>query len=543
MEHQGTLSLLNQKVDLLKNDIQEIIDNIKSEKNVEKKSKLQENKNAYLEELDTTLSQIKQNQKEEKKKLNLKNEIRKTIRANDSMKYYSVKNKHNSIQLMQEQKDNREKARDVFEKKSKLRIDYNNLEKEYDCGEYPAFLFFSKEINDKYKLCPFIDLNENTLKDRKKWLSETFDKGELYFNLYNKLINKKTLNILLSSKKNIELYFEEIHSTLDYTNQKSLEKIYEYINEYKVASVKTKKLKEKFNIIINNTSVIVKNSNFKVNEFLSLYHDIVVPVNIIVDTNTDKSKINNITTLGISRLYDEHLEDYFEVKNDIENANKFIINTINNLNQELYDHLYKKSIDKKNVRQTGKYFKKWSELSQPEKIDRFESYAEYFPRKYLLEPGIITEELQILNLINELKLLITIDGIERIKYKNLKWNVTGGVIENINCLKYNDTEHKFFLTIEKEIIKNMATVKKASSIRTILNKDTNKIINEELMTHLIVAKKQKKLKEENIKNLKDKFLEKIKEKLKLKRIMVNDRVEINQKFDEIYNLIIYSDYS
>lgn len=543
MEHQGTLSLLNQKVDLLKNDIQEIIDNIKSEKNVEKKSKLQENKNAYLEELDTTLSQIKQNQKEEKKKLNLKNEIRKTIRANDSMKYYSVKNKHNSIQLMQEQKDNREKARDVFEKKSKLRIDYNNLEKEYDCGEYPAFLFFSKEINDKYKLCPFIDLNENTLKDRKKWLSETFDKGELYFNLYNKLINKKTLNILLSSKKNIELYFEEIHSTLDYTNQKSLEKIYEYINEYKVASVKTKKLKEKFNIIINNTSVIVKNSNFKVNEFLSLYHDIVVPVNIIVDTNTDKSKINNITTLGISRLYDEHLEDYFKVKNDIENANKFIINTINNLNQELYDHLYKKSIDKKNVRQTGKYFKKWSELSQPEKIDRFESYAEYFPRKYLLEPGIITEELQILNLINELKLLITIDGIERIKYKNLKWNVTGGVIENINCLKYNDTEHKFFLTIEKEIIKNMATVKKASSIRTILNKDTNKIINEELMTHLIVAKKQKKLKEENIKNLKDKFLEKIKEKLKLKRIMVNDRVEINQKFDEIYNLIIYSDYS
>lgn len=543
MEHQGTLSLLNQKVDLLKNDIQEIIDNIKSEKNVEKKSKLQENKNAYLEELDTTLSQIKQTQKEEKKKLNLKNEIRKTIRANDSMKYYSVKNKHNSIQLMQEQKDNREKARDVFEKKSKLRIDYNNLEKEYDCGEYPAFLFFSKEINDKYKLCPFIDLNENTLKDRKKWLSETFDKGELYFNLYNKLINKKTLNILLSSKKNIEIYFEEIHSTLDYTNQKSLEKIYEYINEYKVASVKTKKLKEKFNIIINNTSVIVKNSNFKVNEFLSLYHDIVVPVNIIVDTNTDKSKINNITTLGISRLYDEHLEDYFKVKNDIENANKFIVNTINNLNQELYDHLYKKSIDKKNVRQTGKYFKKWSELSQQEKIDRFESYAEYFPRKYLLEPGIITEELQILNLINELKLLITIDGIERIKYKNLKWNVTGGVIENINCLKYNDTEHKFFLTIEKEIIKNMATVKKASSIRTILNKDTNKIINEELMTHLIVAKKQKKLKEENIKNLKDKFLEKIKEKLKLKRIMVNDRVEINQKFDEIYNLIIYSDYS
>ena len=85
--------------------------------------------------------------------------------------------------------------------------------------------------------------------------------------------------------------------------------------------------------------------------------------------------------------------------------------------------------------------------------------------------------------------------------------------------------------------------KKASSIRTVLNKDTNKIINEELMKHLIVAKKHKKLKEEYIKDLKDKFLEKIKDKLKLKRIMINDRTEINKKFDEIYNIIFHADNS
>jgi hypothetical protein len=556
---QATISLLNQRVDLLKKDIQEIIDTIKLEKDSEKKSKLQERKSVYLEELDTTLSQIKQIQKEEKQKLNRENEIKRIIRTNDSMKYHSVKNKSNSIQLMQEQKDNREKAKEIFEKKSQLKQEYLDLEKEFKCEEYPAFLFFDRNIIDKYKLCPFIELNKSTLEDRKKWLSETFDKGELYFNLYNKLINKETLNILLSSKEDIEKYFEEIHSTLDAVcvsgqgtlddiNKKSLDKIHEYLKEYKVASVKTKKLKEKFNIIINNTSTIVKNTNLKVNEYLSLYYDIVIPINNIVDGTLKKTKENiinemEINSFGVNRLYDQHLEDYLKVKNDIENANKFVFNTVNNLNQELYDYLYNKSIEKKSIRQQGKYFKKWSELSKEEKIDRFESYAEYFPKKYLLEPGVITDNEQINILINELKILITSeDGFERIKYKNLKWNVTGGIIENISCLKYDDKTHKFFLTIEKEIIKNINTTKKASSIRTILNKDTNKIINEELMKHLIVAKKQKKLKEENIKDLKDKFLDKIKEKLKLKRIMLNDRSEINKKFDEIYNLIIYSEY-
>jgi len=549
MEHQATFSLLNQRVDLLKKDIQELIDTIKLEKDGEKKNKLQERKNVYLEELDTTLSQIKQIQKEEKQKLNRENEIKRIIRTNDSMKYHSVKNKSNSIQLMQEQKDNREKAKEIFEKKSQLKEEYLHLEKEFNCEEYPAFLFFDRNIIDKYKLCPFIELNENTLSNRKNWLNQTFDKGELYFNLYNKLINKEKLNILLSSKEDIEKYFDEIHTTLtlDETNKKSLEKIHEYLKEYKAATVKTKKLKEKFNIIINNTSTIVKNSNLKVNEYLSLYYDVVIPINNIVETKkTKESVINQMTTnsFEINRIYDQYLEDYLKVKNDIESANKFILNTVNNLNQELYDYLFDKSIERKIIKQEGKYRKKWSEMSKEEKIDRFESYAEYFPRKYLLESGVITDEEQIVNLINELKLLITSDdGFNRIKYKNLKWNVNCGIIENINCLKYDDKTHKLFLTIEKDIIKNTNTTKKASSIRTILNKDTNKIINEELMKHLIVAKKQKKLKEENIKDLKDKFLEKIKEKLKLKRVMLNDRTEINKKFNEIYNIIYNADSS
>ena len=108
MEQQATFSLLNQNVDLLKKDIQNIIDNIKLEKDHEKKIKLQERKSVYLEELDTTLSQIKQIQKEEKQKLNRENEIKKIIRTNDSIKYHSFKNKSNSVQLMQEQKDNRQ---------------------------------------------------------------------------------------------------------------------------------------------------------------------------------------------------------------------------------------------------------------------------------------------------------------------------------------------------------------------------------------------------------------------------------------------------
>jgi len=370
MDNRDSFCLLNKRVDLLKKDIQDIIDNYKSEKNLINKQSLQDQKNIYLEELDTILSQIKKIQKEDKQKLMSENQIKKIIRTNDSMKYHSVKNKSNSRELMQEQKDNRYKAKDIFDKKCKLKDDYHCLEKQYGCQDFPAFLFFYKEISDKYKLCPFIELNEITCENRKQWLLNTFDKGELYYNLYNKIINKDSLNILLSSKDDIERYFGEIHDTLDESSKKNLEKIKEYIDEYKSASIKTKKLKEKFNIIINNTSTIVKNSNFKVNEFLSLYYDIVIPVNNIVENEI------NIMTLGISRIYDDKLEQYIKVKNDIENATKFIFNSKNNLNQELYDHLYKKSIEKKNTKQVGKYFKKWSELSKEEKLDRLDAYSD-----------------------------------------------------------------------------------------------------------------------------------------------------------------------
>lgn len=543
-----TQQILNQKVDLLKKDIQELIDNYKLEKDSEKKIKLKDKKNIYLEELDTVLSQIKQIQKEEKRKSNNENEIKKIIRTNDSMKYHSLKNKPNAVQLMQEQKENREKAKNIFEKKLVLKEEYFQLEKELKCEEYPAFLFFDRNIIDKYKICPFIILNTETLENRKRWLLETFDKGKLYDDLYDNIINKKRLNETINQKENVEEFFEEVHNTLSEDNKKILDKIHEYLKEYNAATVKTKKLKEKFNVVINNTSTLVKVTDYKIHEYLSLYYKLVIPINEIANVKKDiilkqQELINNMNV----NIYNEKVDEYNKIKNDIESAKKFLLNTSNNLNQELYDYLYKKSNEKKIIRQHGKYFKKWSVMNKDEKIDRYESYADYFVKKYLVEANIITGTNLIEELTIKLKTLLTVDGFERIKYKNLKWNVTGGIIENIGCLKWEDDKKEFFLTVEKELQKKVidgtGTVKKISSIRTILNKDTNKIINEELMIHLILAKKQKKLKQENIKELKDLFLEKIKTKLKLKRIMINDRNEIYKKFDDIFNKIFNSNYS
>ena len=534
------LNILNQKVDLLKNNIQEIIDNCKIEHNLDIKKELCNKKNLYLEELDTTLSNIKQIKKEEKHKNNRESEIRKVIRHNDSMKYHSIRNKPNAVELMNEQKKNREKAKDVFDKQSELKKIYNNLEETLNCKEYPAFLFFHKSIIDKYTLCPFIELNDTSLDDRKKWLFDTVDKGEQYYNLYNKLINRNGLEVLILNKQDIELYFENINASLDEQDIKTLNKIHEYIKEYKSSPIKTKKLKEKFNVIINNSSIIVNNNNIKINEFLSMYYDLVIPVNDIIESKSLRK--TEMISFNISKIYDDKLDEYRQIREQIDNTKKFITNTVNNLNQELFDYIYKKSNEKKTIRQEGKYCRKWSKLLKEEKIDRFESYADYFIKKYILEPSIITDKIKILRLIDELKLLLTVDGFDKIKYKNLKWNPISGIIENINCLKYDEINQKFFLAIGKESIKNTGkeSIVKINSTRTIINKDTDKIINEELMKHLIVAKKDNRLDQENIKNLKDSFFDKIKEKLKLKRIMINDRNQVNKTFDTIYN-IIYND--
>jgi hypothetical protein len=532
------INILNQKITFLKNNIQEILDKCSKESNDEIIESLNIKKHEYMKDLEMAMGELKIH----KDKLKLDNEYKKVVRATSSIEYHRVKNKSNSTELLENLKQKREKAQRDYEKMQQIQEEYSKIEEQL-CKELPGFLFFHKDIIDTYGKCPYIIIDESTKERRQNWLDERQDNGQLYYQLYDKFILKKEHQILIEQRINFDDYFESIHN--DYLSESQLSLLNDIksnIQEYVSAPIKTKKLKDKFKIIVNNLSNLVLESELYINEYFSALYKMYIPVNSL-NKNKETMKVNNNGEF-ISKIYNDKIVEYKELLDKIDVSTRFIKNTINNLNTELYEHIYHiKYVKKKPINQTGKYFKKWSGLNDEEKLERYHSYVEYFIIKYLVEPNILENEEDIQKMKDTVKKLIQ-DDFKRIKFKDIKWNVKRGMIEQIRCLKFDEEKMSFYLT--KEIVKEATEKgksKKISSVRSILTKDTEKVINEELVIFLIATKKRKKLKVENIKELKDEFIEKLKDKLKFKRITLNDKIQVFKKFDEIYNVISNNDSS
>ena len=80
--------------------------------------------------------------------------------------------------------------------------------------------------------------------------------------------------------------------------------------------------------------------------------------------------------------------------------------------------------------------------------------------------------------------------------------------------------------------------KKINSIKTILTKQNEELINEEIIKYILLNIKNNIT--EELDNFKIEFIEVLKFKLKLKRITNNDKLLVNKKFDEIYSVIIHT---
>ena len=534
-------NLLNQKISLLKHDIQDIIDKCSKEIYTHILDNLQLKKQEYITELEDAMKELKI----VKDKNKLHQEYKKASRTVESLEYHRIKKKSNSNELMSELKHKREQAQEDFENMREIEEEYNTKEKELSIN-IPGFLFFFKDIVDMYGRCPHIKITDDIYQKRLDWLNSQSDKGALYFTIYDKIVNKIQYNILLEDKRKLEEYFLNLHQ--DYLTDSQYElfqNIQNNIIEYTNSSIKTKKLKDKFKIIVNNLSNLVVETGLNINEYIKEYHGLYIPLNINI-----KNESNNVLINGefISTLYDDKVLEYKSILEELDISHKFITNSTNNLKQELYQYLYKEKTTVKKIVtiQPGKFYKKWSSLTDDEKVDRYDCFAEFFINKYLVEPNLVTHD-KVDECICILKTLIK-DNFKRIKFKDIKWNTKRGIIEQIFCLKYDIEKLEFYITDEKvktDKPENAASSsekpKKISSVRTIVNKNSEKIINEELVIFMIQAKKNKKLKQDDIKTLKDNFIEKLKEKLHLKRVTVNDKIQIFKKFDDIYSVIINND--
>ena len=151
-------TLLGQKIKVLKNDLQNLLD----------KDNIDEYNNKK-QELESTL-----------KLLQSEKEIQKVQRHTDNMAYKQHPDKLESVKL------DRLLAKQKYDH-------LKEIEQEYYLNEsinVPGFLFFDKKILSNYGECPFIKFD---IDKRKEWLDNTADKGNLYYTLYEKVVNKNEL--------------------------------------------------------------------------------------------------------------------------------------------------------------------------------------------------------------------------------------------------------------------------------------------------------------------------------------------------------------
>ena len=522
---------LIKEIDILKNNIQEII----KSKDPDIIKQLDE----YLKQLDIAVKNLQQIKKE----ISKNKEIKKVQMTNDSIKYNGVKNKPNSRELMNEVKTNREKAQKNFEKIKDIENTYIESELKLELGNVPGSLFFYKDIKNKYGLCSCIKIEELVKENRLKWLSEQKDSGDLYYNCYNRFFNKSSYNSLINKLNELNTDINNIHSEIFSEKQFEIyNDIIKDINEYKECKIKTKKIKDKFKIIINNISILVLETglNSAFINYLESYFDIVLYSNNIVSFSKSNklSKENNVVLL--IEIYNQKVEEYKDTKECINVENKYINNTLLDIKKQLNEYLVEQDIieskKKEKIQYIGKYFKKWSLLSEIERLERYDAYATFFVKTNLLKCDLIQEDQKEIE-INKVKALLK-SNFKNIKFKNIKWNIINGIIEKIYILKYDEIKKECFIEISKE---SEIKPKKISSIKTILSKQNEKIINEEIIK--IIVKNKSKEQSLKISELKENCIELLKIKLLIKRITSNDKTLIFKKFDDIYSVIMNNESS
>jgi hypothetical protein len=142
---------------------------------------------------------------------------------------------------------------------------------------------------------------------------------------------------------------------------------------------------------------------------------------------------------------------------------------------------------------------------------------------------------------------------KKLKYKDFKWNIQLGIIEKMNDIVYENNLFKF-LDISSEVNNltststtndsSSSTLSTKRSLKSVITKESEKMINEEIICSLIkLVSKQKNLTDDMITKHRDTTIDKIKTKLRIKKITNNDKKILTNKYDDMYNTIINQQYT
>lgn len=574
---------LTSQIDNLKSDIQELMDRKKHLTDKNDIAVCVEEKQKKMETLKVLNDKLKEICKRERLEAQKRNEIRSITRAIDNIDFGAAKKK-NTAEAMDRAKRAKAQRDDTRIKY----LEYQNMEQvylEHDIETLPGCLFLNKDVLKAYGLCPYIDISidevivekDKLQNDRTEWLSSKEDGGVLYYNLYNDLFEKGELKKIMFQKISLENEIDNYIFSLLTDDQKEMyTDSKNFLKEYVGCHIKTKRIKERFKVITNTLSVLYSETGIEIHNYLSAVYNLPIVVNIL-DSKRELTNFDKLQrSISVERFQD-YVQKYTDMLECVDQKEKYTTNTLKNLRMDLYYYLTDrqnfltkhdiKEVKKLRVKQEGKYFKKWSALTDEERLERFHSYAVFYVDKNLVESKLIDKKLRDDHVTKLNELLSTAFINKTLVYRNITWNVKRGFIEIVKILRY-DNENTFCLDIDKKDVKiknkqddssndnntitdtinqNATTTtnentnettkenRKKISMRTIITKDTEKIINEEML--YFILKRVQNGATESSKEDKDSFAERLKTKLKVKKITSNDKTQIFAKYDEIFDVV------
>lgn len=535
-----TLEIKNE-ISELKRQIQNIIDKKKGVTNINEIRELDTVKKTQLGRLKRLSKRLKEIYAEER----AKRDIKITGNMVDSIEFEGAK-KTKTQGAMEKARKNKQKREEV-----KLKyLEYVDTESRYlerDSQDTPGMFFLHESVLSKYGLCPFMDIDitsdniEAIQKDiyikRKQWLNEQEDSGEIYYNLYKKVFLQYEFEALKVKQSTKE---EDLDKQLRNAFSESQLEIYleslELLEEYNTCPVKTKRVKEKFKMVIQKISILFAETLMPLHEYLALKTN----NSNLLSINEVQVNIKNAESYTfVRKLFSDTLQDYKQLLEEIEEKRKYNANTQRNLKNELYLYLTKQktylTYDKpSNGFQIGKYFTRWNNLSADEKDERFESYAEFYVDRYMLRQQLTTKDDKPLVVEKIAHLLKKAYQSKQMIYRDFAWKTKKGLIEAVHTLRYDQENKEFFLARIK-VDGKVKMVKKKASTRTIFTKDNQRLINETMLTFVLDNK-------DGLSKIEDthvtECINKLKDKLRIKKLLNQDKEEVRKKLQEILHVVL-----
>jgi hypothetical protein len=521
-------------IDYLKKEIQYIIDKRKSCKNTHDFANLDAEKREKIDVLSKHSESLKSILKTERDKKRHEDSLTAVTRAVDSLEFASAKR---NVETAKQAKQLREKVRQKYEEY----LDYEAKYSQIDPKDVPGALFLHDNIVRSYGLCPYIkfdidtespnEITEQVRLKRLEWLESQGDKGLSFFDLYNRIVVEKEIREIKEEMANMEVKVTGFATDSFLSSQQEIfESCSKFIEEFISSNIKTKRIKERYKVFINDLSVLYYETGVPVHEYFSLkykQHIVVNDIGLRGEQDSDHHKRALATVfMDLVKAYGQLVEDY-------DQQHRYIWNTMRNIKNEMYMFLTGQrtsgvsAAGKEYTKaQQGKFFRRWSVLTREEQADRLMSFAEYFVQRHMERESVCDKNREI-RMIAELgEMLKTAYEEKRLIYRNFKWNTNRGMIEAIHVLQYSKDTDSFALS--KQAGNHKAKTAAKPPPKSVLTPDVTKTVNDEILA--FVLKKEAECTVDGCVNH-------LKTLLKVKVFTPGDLATITGKFETVLRVV------